>query len=147
MVSAFAMAQPKESDFFRFSKDGEKYLKLVKYVYFDSTVSQNQKISSEQKICFIIDNQRFLYTKKHRIDSCSLTFLQKIKLSKPSRLNQDTFEYFKKIKNVHEKKMNNKTHILFPIKGFENYVKVYVLEKINNDKLLIYEVDWEYSEF
>lgn len=147
MVSAFTIAQTKESDFFRFYKDGEKYLKLVKYVYFDSTASENQKILSEQKICFYIDGQRFLYKKNHKIDSCSVTLLQKIKLSKPSRLNQDTYEYFTKKKKDQEKKINNEIHLLFPVKGFENYVKVYVLEKIKNDKLIKYEVDWEYSMF
>lgn len=147
MVSTFANAQTKESDYFRFYKDGEKYLKLVKYVYFDSTASNNQKINGEQKIHFYIDGQRFLHKKNHKIDTCSIAFLQKIKLSKSSSLNQDTYEYFKNKKTEQEKKMNKQIHLLFPVGGFENYVKVYVLEKVKKDKLLKYEVDWEYSVF
>ncbi len=32
-VSTFINAQTKESDYFRFYRGGEKYLKLIKYVY------------------------------------------------------------------------------------------------------------------
>lgn len=147
IISTFINAQTKESDYFRFYKDGEKYLKLIKYVYFDSTSSNNQKIRSEQKIYFYIDGERFSHKKNHKTDTCSIAFLQKIKISKPSSLQQDTYYYFKKKKKEQEKIINNKFHLLFPVTGFQNYVKVYILEKTKNKKLLKYEVDWEYSMF
>jgi hypothetical protein len=35
----------------------------------------------------------------------------------------------------------------FPVTAIHPYFKVYVLEKTSNDKLIKYEVDWEYSDF
>lgn len=147
LITIFINAQTKESDYFRFFKDGEKYLKLIKYVYFDSTISHNQKTRIEQKIYFYIDDESFSHKKNHQIDTCSITFLKKIKLSKPSGLQQDTYEYFKSKKKEQEKIMNNRFQILFPVKSFQNYVKVYVLEKNSSNKLIKYEVDWEDSMF
>jgi hypothetical protein len=43
LVSPFVNAQTKASDFFRFYKGGDKYLKPVKYVLFDSTASNAVK--------------------------------------------------------------------------------------------------------
>ncbi len=85
--------------------------------------------------------------KNHTVDTCSVDLLQKIKLDNPSDLEQNAFLYFKNKKEEIEKKSDNKTLILFPVAGFNKYFKVYVLEKIKNDKLLKYEVDWEYSTF
>lgn len=147
LVTTFVNAQKKGSDYFTLYKGGEKYLKLVKYVYFDSNVINEKKTNDELKIYFFIDGQRFVHRNNHKIDTCSVSFLKKIKLSKPSTLQQDTYEYFKEKKIEQEKIRNNKFHLLFPIRGFQDYVKVYILEKINNDKLLKYEVDWEYSMF
>lgn len=147
MVTTFVNAQGRESDYFTFYKGGEKYLKLVKYVYFNSNVINEKKINDELEINFYIDGQRFTHRNNHKIDTCSISFLKKIKLIKPSTLQQVTYEYFKEKMIEQEKIGNNKFHLLFPIRGFQNYVKVYVLEKINNDKLLKYEVDWEYSMF
>ncbi|SFN59476.1 hypothetical protein SAMN05444143_1323 [Flavobacterium succinicans] len=99
------------------------------------------------KLYFYIDGQRFLHKKNYKIDTCSNTFLKKIKLSKPSSLQQETYEYYKSKKKEQEKKMNNGTLLLFPVTGFHNYVKVYVLKKVNTGKLLKYEVDWNDSVF
>ena len=98
IVSTFVNAQTKESDYFRFYKGGEKYLKLVKYVYFDSISAHKKTIEGNQKTFFYIDGQRFSHNKNHKKDTCSSTFLKKIKLSKPSNLKQDVYKYFKKKK-------------------------------------------------
>jgi hypothetical protein len=41
----------------------------------------------------------------------------------------------------------NKVKILYPIAGFNDYFKIYILEKIVNDKVIKYEVDWKHSVF
>ena len=147
VATTFVNAQTKASDFFRFYKGGDKYLKPIKYVFFDSTASAAQKKKVKNEIYFYIKRETFVYKKTHKVDTCSVELLQKIKLDNPADLKQIAFLYFKNKKEEVEKKSNNRTPILFPVAGFNNYFKVYVLEKIKNDKLLKYEVDWEYSNF
>ncbi|SDW08944.1 hypothetical protein [Flavobacterium degerlachei] len=147
LVTTFAHAQTRKSDFFRLYKGGNTYLKPIKYVLFDSTASYAEKKIIQDVIYFNIKGEQFVYKKNHKVDTCSVDLLQKIKLDNPADLNQNAFLYFKNKKEEIEKKSNHKILILFPVAGFNNYFKVYVLEKIKNDKLLKYLVDWEYSTF
>jgi hypothetical protein len=147
LVTTFGNSQTRKSDFYSFYKGGDKYLKPVKYVIFDSTASYAQKKILQDVTYFDIKGERFVRTKSYKIDTCSVDLLQKIKLDNPADLNQNAFLYFKNKKEEIEKKSNYKTLILFPVAGYNNYFKVYILEKIKNDKLLKHEVEWEYSNF
>jgi hypothetical protein len=147
LVTTFVNAQTKESDFYSFYKGGDKYLKPVKYVIFDSTASYTKKKILQDITYFDIKGERFVRTKSHKIDTCSVDFIEKIKLENPADLNQNAFLYFKNKKEEIEKKSNHKILILFPVASFNNYFKVYILEKKSRNQLLKYEVDWEYSNF
>lgn len=147
LVTTFVNAQTKENDFYSFHKEGDKYLKPIKYVLFDSTASYAEKKIIQDVIYFNIKGEQFVYKKKHNVDTCSVDFIEKIKLDNPANLEQNAFLYFKNKKEEIEKKSNNKTLILFPVAGFNNYFKVYVLEKKTRNQLLKYKVDWEYSNF
>jgi len=50
--TTFSNAQTKESDFYSFFKRGDKYLKPVKYVLFDSTASSESKKKVKHEIYF-----------------------------------------------------------------------------------------------
>lgn len=91
--------------------------------------------------------ESFVYKQNYAVDTCAINFLQKIKLDNPADLQQNAYKYFKRKKEEIERKANNKIHILYPVSDFSPYFKVYILEKINNNKLIKYEVDWEYSAF
>jgi hypothetical protein len=147
VVTTFVNAQTKDSDFYRFYKGGDNYLKPIKYVFFDSTASYANKKIGEQKIYFYIKGEKFVHKKNYKVDTCSINFLQKIKLDNPADLQQNAYLYFKNKKEDVEKKSKNKTPILFPVAGFNKYFKVYILEKKGTNQLLKYEVDWEYSSF
>ena len=147
IISIVANAQTKESDYFRFYKGGEKYLKPIKYVFFDSSASDTERKKDKQNIYFHIKGESFVHKKIHKVDTCSINVLQKIKLDNPANLQQNAYNYFKKKKEEVERKSNNKINVLPPITGFYTYFKVYVLEKTTNNKLLKYEVDWEHSSF
>jgi hypothetical protein len=140
-------AQTKSNDYFSFYKGGEKYLKPIKYVLFDmEKESEAIKRKNEKKIYFTIKNERFVFDiKKHKKDTCSVAILKTIKLENPANLQNEGYQFFKKKKEEVEKKKNVK--LIYPPAGFESYFKVYVLEKTNNNKLIKYEVDWEYSDF
>lgn len=60
-------AQKKENDYFTFYKGGEKYLKPIKYLLFDS--NQIDKIKKEDKgqIYFQIKKERFRFDLKKNI--------------------------------------------------------------------------------
>jgi hypothetical protein len=147
LVSIVANSQTKETDYFRFYKGGEKYLKPIKYVLFDSLASNTVRKKDKQRICFYIDRNRFVHKKNYKIDTCSINVLQKIKLENPDNLQENVYNYFKNKKEEVEKKTNNKAYVLPPTTGFYPYFKVYILERTKDDKLLKYEVDWEYSSF
>lgn len=138
-------AQTKLSDYFTFYKGGDKYLKPIKYVMFDSSLSENIKTEDKEWIYFKIKGERFKFDKKkNQKDSCPLDILKKIKLENPTQLNNEGYKFYKKKKEEIEKEKN--VTLVYPPAGFQSYLKVYILEKISN-KIIKYEVDWEYSDF
>lgn len=147
IVSIVVNAQTKESDYYRFYKGGKKYLKPIKHVLFDSSASHMERKKDKQNIYFHINGESFVHKKKYKVDTCSINILQKIKIDNAADLQQNAYNYFKNKKEEVEKKSNNKIQILFPPTGFHPYFKVYVLEKTKENKLIKYEVDWEYSSF
>lgn len=64
VVTTFANAQTRESDFYSFYKGGDKYLKPVKYVFFDSTARYAEKKIIQDVIYFNIKGEQFVDKKK-----------------------------------------------------------------------------------
>jgi len=147
IASTFLNAQTQDSDYFTFYKGGEKYLKPVKYVLFDSLQPNTERKKDKQKIYFHIMGESFVHNKNYTVDTCAINFLQKIKLDDPEDLQENAYKYFKKKKQEEERKTNKKLPVLNPVTGFSPYFKVYILEKSNNNKVIKYEVDWIYSSF
>jgi hypothetical protein len=72
-IGTIVNAQSKDSDFERFYRGDEKYLKPIKYVLFDE--NKNDKKEEGDFIYFYINNQTlFFNSKKHKIDTCSFDF-------------------------------------------------------------------------
>lgn len=143
----FINAQTKSSDYFSLYKGGEKYLKPVKYILFEiQKDNEVEKKEDESKIYFYIKRQRFVCDlKKHKKDTCSTAILKKLELENAGNLQNEACEFFKKKKGEVEKQ--KKITLAYPPAGCQSYFKVYILEKINNNELIKYEVDWEYSDF
>ncbi|KFF18411.1 hypothetical protein [Flavobacterium hydatis] len=138
-------AQTKSSDYFTLYKGGDKFLKPVKYVMFDSLSNGNTKVKENGLTYFGIKGERFKFDiKKDKKESCSLDILNKIKLEDPSELQNDGYKFFKKKKEEVEK--IKKVKIIYPPAGFQSYFKIFILEKTKNG-VFKYEVDWEYSDF
>lgn len=94
-----------------------------------------------------MDSQTFIFDSKTHKTHTSNTNLSKFTLSNPSNLQTLGYEFYKKTKHVEEKKMNLKTPLIYPLKNFCLFFKIFVLEKTNQTTLLQHEVDWKYSTF
>lgn len=140
-------AQTKENNYFIFYKGGERYLKPIKYVLFDiEKDSETENRKNKGKIYFHIKSESFIFDMiKHKRDTCSIDVLKTIKLENPINLENEACKFFIKKKEEVEKKKNVK--LVYPPAGCQSYFKVYILEKTDNNKLIKYEVDWEYSDF
>lgn len=139
-------AQKKESHYFTLYKGGEKYLKPIKYVMFDSGNNGNSKIQDKQITYFQIKKERFKFDIKNNIvDTCSVNILKKISLENPTELENDAIVFYKNKKKEVESK--NKVKLLYPPKGYNSFFNIYIFEKIKSNKIIKYEVDWEYSDF
>jgi len=91
---------------------------------------------------FYIEGKRFLFNKEiHKIDTCNIKYLKKIKITKASDLEKDSYSfYIEKIKEDDYWKDKVKKHPM-PVK-INSYVKV-VLVSIENKNILKYDVFWE----
>jgi len=142
----FLSAQTKSSDYFSFYKGGEKYLKPVKYLLFDSNVSDNKKVEDKERIYFQIKKEQFKFDSTKNINS-SYTYdiLEKVKFEDPEKLESSAYKFFKKKKEEVEKE--KKIKLVFPPAGYHSYYKIYILEKVNKNKIIMYEVSWINSTF
>ena len=146
LVTSLLNAQTKESDYFTFYKGGEKHLKPIKYVLFDNNDSLYSKKVNKNEINFYCAGQTFIFNKKkQKIDSSFVINQNEIMVEKPEDLQHKAYLFFKQKKEKVERK--NEVKILYPVTGFNNYFKIYILEKTEKDKVIKYEVDWEYSVF
>ncbi|UWY26959.1 hypothetical protein N4T20_14640 [Flavobacterium sp. TR2] len=137
--------QEKSNDYFVLYKGGDKYLKPVKYIMFDSALSENRKNEKNGITYFGINDERFKFdVKKNKKESCSLDVLDNIKLENPANLQNDAYKFYKKKKEEVEK--IKKVKLAYPPAGYQAYLKIFILEKVR-DKIFKYEVDWEYSNF
>jgi hypothetical protein len=131
-IGTIVNAQSKDSDSERFYRGDEKYLKPIKYVLFDE--NKNDKKEEGDFIYFYINNQTFFFnSKKHKIDTCSFDFFNKIKLENPTDLIENEWEYFKR--KVREYKRNSAIKAM-PLSNVHKYFKVSILEKTNDNKVL-----------
>lgn len=148
MVFTTINAQKTKKDFDNFYSGNNKQ-KPIKYVLFDKEKNNDsQKKNNKNKIYFHIKSESFIFDmKNHKRDTCSIDVLKKIKLENPIDLQRDEYEYFIKKLEEFEKKTKQTIPKSLPISQQHLYFKVYVIEKINNEKIVKYEVDWEYSDF
>lgn len=134
-------SQKKES--FIMFKGGNKYIKPIKYIFFNTSRDKISKLRT--KIVFQIKNEKFIFNEKqHEIDSCNISFLNKINLSKPEKLSDLEFDFFKNKINEINKTRTKKIPSLMPVSKNHKYFKVYILKK-ECEKILKYEVDWPFS--
>ncbi|CAA9203743.1 hypothetical protein FLA105534_04925 [Flavobacterium bizetiae] len=139
-------AQTKPTDYFSFYKGGERYLKPIKYVMFDSSKNDNSKTEYKQIIYFQIKQQLFKFdAKNNSSDTCSVDILKKISLENPAELENDAIAFFKNKKKEVESK--NKVKLLYPPGGYNSFFKIYVLEKVKSNKIIKYEVNFQDSSF
>ncbi|WP_123924571.1 MULTISPECIES: hypothetical protein [unclassified Flavobacterium] len=143
----FINAQTKSNDYFTLYKGGEKYLKPKKYILFDREKNSGlEKQENKSKIYFNTKGESFIFDmKRHKKDTCSVDILKKLTLENTTNLKNEACEFFKKKKEEVERKKN--ITLIYPPKGCQSYFKVYILEEIGNNKVIRYEVDWEYSDF
>ena len=146
-ASLFTNAQKKEKDYNIFYRGGDPNLKPIKYVLFDSTISYSKKKIDNNQLNFHIDGESFIHKKNQTIDTCSIDFLQKVKLENPADLQKEEYNYFKKKKKEFENSGHIKIPNSLPISSTHLYFKVFILEKVKGNKVLKYEVDWIYSSF
>lgn len=139
--SLLSHSQKKESDYFII--DQNKFLKPIKYILFNAEKSQKKNLKTHT--IFYIEGQRFQFIKKkHRIDTCSFKFFEKVKLSQANELSKKEFEFYSKtIRKI--KDWEKKAIKAMPINKLHTYFKIFVIEKYAKNKILKYEVDWDYS--
>jgi len=90
-----------------------------------NTVNKYEKYVSKSKIRFYICKELFVWTKKYKIDTCSVKNIKGINFSSILDLIE---------------KVNNKNP-LYPEKVFK---KTYIFEKINDSVMVKYNVKWKY---
>jgi len=143
-MSITVLAQEKKSDYFSFSKEGEKHLKPIKYILY-KTNKKNKKQIYEDGVFFYIEGESFQFIKnKHDIHICDIKYLEKIKLSKAEKLVYKEFEFYKK-KREKEGSWKHKISLPpMPLNKLHSYFKVFIIEKDKNT-IIKYEVDWNYT--
>ena len=145
---SFTNSQNFKLDFYNFYKGGNESKKPIKYVLFDVKEGNHNGREHKNVIYFNIKTERFVFNKeKHKIDTCSITLLKKVKLESAEKLQEEETNYFIKRVEEYEKRTNRKVPKSMPLSRTHKYLKVYILEKIDTDKVIRHEVDWEYSMF
>jgi hypothetical protein len=95
-----------------------------------------------------INGDSFLYIKKrHKTDTLSIAILKKTKLQSSRRLHEEQDNYFMKKIEEYERKTNTKVPKSMPISRTHKYFKIYIFEKVNANKVIRREVEWQYATF
>ncbi|SFN59506.1 hypothetical protein SAMN05444143_1324 [Flavobacterium succinicans] len=145
---SFIYSQNLKTDFDNFYRGKNEREKPKKYILFEKENSTKQKSEDKNVTYFYIEKERFVFNKeRHKIDTCSIKILKKIKLENSGNLQEEEVNYFRKKVEEFKKKTNQKVPKSMPISRIHKYLKVYILEKMDNDKIIKYEVDWELSSF
>ncbi|AMC10304.1 hypothetical protein Lupro_03105 [Lutibacter profundi] len=135
-------SQEKNNNYFSLYKDGKSYLKPIKYILFLPERDREKDYKSD--IFFYIQGERFVFSKNiHSIDTCSNIFFKKLKFEDVSGLKEKEYLFFKQ--KVNENNLNKKLFSSMPLTKTHLFFKVFIIKKVENDKYIKYEVDWEYS--
>ena len=131
-------AQKNDRDYYTLVKNGEKYLKPIKYVLFSNEKDEKIISNNSKEVIFNIGKQSFKYIKNiDKIDTCSILALQKIKISSIKQLFEEEYK-------EHQRKLKLEK-VKFPPPPNHYNLKIFMIEKIINNKFIKYEVDWIYS--
>lgn len=140
----FVNAQTTSNDYFTLYKGGEKILKPVKYVLFDSNEKDNIKTLNGELTYFQIKGESFSFNnKQNKKEKLSVNNFDKIKLDNPANLQQEGYKFYKQKKDEAEKNKNIK--LVYPPAGFQPYFKIFLIEKTQGNDFIKYEVNWQYS--
>lgn len=135
MVCTNLTSQTRDKDYYALSKEGEKYLKPVKYILLKN--NKNKKIYSNQ-IVFFVEGQRFSHDINiDEVDTCSISILDNIKVSSIKQLFSDEYE-------EHKSKLEHENHYFPPPPNHYN-LKLLLIERISPKQIIKYEVDWIYT--
>lgn len=140
VFSIISHSQERENNYFVLNKGGEKYLKPIKYIMFNG--KKDKKSVHNLGTYFYIEDNRFFFSKKnHKIDTCNIKHLNKIKFTEVSNLKKEAYNfYIETLKEDNYWKDKTKKHPM-PLK-INSYVKI-VLVSIEDNNLLKYDVFWK----
>ena len=140
IASLCCKAQNNNDDYF-FTEKGEKYLKPVKYILFNPKIHKVNQ--NKNKRFYYLDGESFVFIKnEHKVDTCNIKYLEKIKLSLPSQLSNLEYRFHKnKIKKNYS---SNDFKIPMPLTKNHPYFKIIIIE-IEDSKLIKYETNWTYE--
>jgi hypothetical protein len=132
-LSNFLLAQTKK--YYSLEKNGKEYPKIIRYVM----LNNGEKIFHDSiSIFFNIDKQRFKFMRtRHKIDTCSILKLKRIKIVTINQLIKDEFE-----EHLDKTKKEN-INMPPPLNHYNS--RVFIIEKIPEEKFIKYEVNWIYS--
>lgn len=132
-LSNFLLAQTKK--YYSLEKNGKEYPKIIRYVM----LNNGEKIFHDSiSIFFNIDKQRFKFMRtRHKIDTCSILKLKRIKIVTINQLIKDEFE-----EHLDKTKKEN-INMPPPLNHYNS--RVFIIEKILEEKFIKYEVNWIYS--
>lgn len=142
MVGFAILSHSQEKDYFVFNKGGEKYLKPIKYILFNSKT--DKKIKSKGEIHFNIEGEVFkFHENKNQIDSCSVKEFKKIKFSKAYKLSSNELRFVRQKLKEDKYWKDKKNQYPMAMTKNHNYFKIIIVEKYKN-KILKYNVDWSH---
>lgn len=130
-------AQKNDNDYYQLYKGGKEYIKPVRYILLDGD-SRKVVNGNPREISFYIGNEIFTHNPaRHKRDTCLIVIMNKIKLKTIKELFEDEYK-------EHKQKTQLENITAPPPLNHYN-LKVFIIEKINPEKIIEYEVDWIYS--
>ncbi len=132
-------SQTKGDNYYSLVKNGREYLKPVKYVLFNKEKDKKHISNDSDGLIFYVSKQQFRYSNlMHNIDTCSISVLEKIKISTVKQLFDD--EYVE-----HKSKLKLEELKWFPPPLNHYNLKIFIIEKTTSNQIIKYEVDWIFS--
>ena len=136
----YVSCQNNNDDYF-FTEKGEKYLKPVKYILFNPKIHKVNQ--NKNKRFYYLGGESFVFIKnEHKVDTCNIKYLEKIKLSLPSQLSNLEYQFHKN--KIKKKYSSNDFKIPMPLTKNHPYFKIIIIE-IEDRKLIKYETNWTYE--
>lgn len=127
-----------KDDYYSLIEGGVKYQKPIRYLLLDEKIDTKITSSDLNEIYFYKQSQRFKHIAgKHKKDTCSILVLDTIKTTTINQLFKDELI-------EHQSKLNLEK-VNFPPPHKHYNLKIYIVEKISDDKVTKYEVEWLYT--